>query len=234
MTDFIKCLSYWNIDIDDESLVLFDKYYDLLISWNKKFNLTSVTDREQVYIRHFADSIALMSYVDISGKKILDVGSGAGFPGIPLAIMSGNCDIVLLDSLQKRVGFLEHVISELGIDNADVCWGRAEELGHDLLYREKFDIVTSRAVASLDVLSEYCLPFVKEGGVFVSYKSGDPDEEISSAENAVQSLGGRFSKVENFNIPFTDISRSLIFIEKSSATPEPYPRRPGKPLKKPL
>lgn len=234
MTTFTEILDNWDIDIDDQKLACFEKYYELLISWNERFNLTSVTDKEQVYIRHFSDSIALMHYTDIAGKKILDVGSGAGFPGIVLAIMCSTCEIVLLDSLQKRTVFLESVCKELGLYNVKVLWGRAEETGHDTLYRENFDIVTSRAVAGLDVLCEYCIPFVKFGGMFVSYKSGDSDEEEAGAGNAISVLGGCLLKTEKYNLPFTDISRSLIFIEKSSDTPERYPRRAGKPLKKPL
>lgn len=234
MNSFEERLSFWNIAVDRKELDLFEKYYDILIEWNHKFNLTAVTGRDDVYVKHFTDSIALAHYMDLSGKKILDVGSGAGFPGIPLAIIHDDCNIVLIDSLNKRVGFLDTVISSLGLSNVTAVCDRAEELGHDDNFREQFDVVTSRAVAGLNILSEYCLPFVCDGGMFVSYKGSSVDEELSVSDNALSVLGGTIETVEKYNIPFTDIPRSLIFIRKSSATPDKYPRHAGRPLKKPL
>ncbi|MBR4575397.1 MAG: 16S rRNA (guanine(527)-N(7))-methyltransferase RsmG [Lachnospiraceae bacterium] len=234
MADFKECLSGWNIDISADQLSMFEEYYALLISWNSKFNLTAVTGREDVYIKHFLDSLALLSFCDINDKLILDVGTGAGFPGIPLAIMNAKSDIVLLDSLSKRIFFLETVVDKLNLSNVKCICGRAEELGHDVHFRQSFDIVTSRAVAGLNILSEYCLPFVKSGGSFISYKGPDPDDELRQALNAISLLGGCPPDLQKYNIPFTDIARSLIFIEKSFDTPERFPRRTGKPLKKPL
>ena len=234
MNSFEERLSFWNIAVDRNKLDLFEKYYELLIEWNGRFNLTAVTGREDVYVKHFTDSIALAHYIDLSGKKILDIGSGAGFPGIPLAIICDDCEIVLLDSLNKRVGFLDTVISSLGLSNVKAVCHRAEDLGHNEMYREQFDVVTSRVVAGLNILSEYCLPFVRDGGLFVSYKGSAVDEELSASENALSVLGGEMEKIEKYTIPFTDIPRSLIFIRKSSATPEKYPRHAGRPLKKPL
>ena len=229
-----KCLSEWDIDIDDKKLELFDRYYELLISWNEKFNLTTITEKEDVIIRHFVDSISLMKFTDISGKKLLDVGTGAGFPGIPLKIMAEDCSITLIDSLNKRVRFLDEVISSLEFKGINAVHSRAEDLAKDKEYRETFDIVTSRAVANLSTLSEYCLPFVNIGGLFISYKSINIDDEYVSAEGAVSSLGGRCENIEKFNLPLSDTERSLVFIIKSEHTSERFPRKAGMPLKKPL
>ena len=229
-----KCLSEWDIDIDDKKLELFDRYYELLISWNEKFNLTTITEKEDVIIRHFVDSISLIKFTDISGKKLLDVGTGAGFPGIPLKIMAEDCSITLIDSLNKRVRFLDEVISSLGLKGINAVHSRAEDLAKDKEYRETFDVVTSRAVANLSTLSEYCLPFVNIGGLFISYKSINIDDEYVSAKGAVSSLGGRCENIEKFNLPLSDMERSLVFIIKREHTSERFPRKAGMPLKKPL
>lgn len=233
-TDFVKILTQWNIDIDDRISEMFEKYYALLISWNDKINLTAITDKNDVYIKHFADSIAVLTFTDLSGKTLIDVGSGAGFPGMPLAIMYPDCDILLIDSLRKRTDFLEAVKNELGLSNVKVMHGRAEDLARDIDLRERFDIATSRAVADLSVLSEYCLPFVNINGIFISYKSGNVDDETDNALNAIGILGGKIDRIERFDIPFTDYERSLVYIKKTESTDDRYPRRAGKPEKSPL
>ena len=234
MDIFDKILSEWNIGLSDKQLKLFEMYDELLISWNEKINLTSLTDKEDVFVKHFADSIAVLKYKDLSGKSLLDVGTGAGFPGVPLKIVCPDCKITLADSLNKRIKFLDVLISELDLSGSTAVHGRAEDLASDECYRERFDVVTSRAVANLSTLSEYCLPFVNINGTFVSYKSGMVDDELSCADKAIVTLGGKLSRVEKYSIPFTEYDRSLCFIDKISYTDRKYPRKAGIPLKKPL
>ena len=229
-----KCLARWNIDIDDTKLDMFEEYYKLLISWNDKINLTSVTKKDDVIIKHFTDSLALLNYLDISGKNIIDIGTGAGFPGIPLKIMCPSCNIVLLDSLNKRVSFLDKVINTLGLSGIHAVHGRAEELAFDIDYRERFDLAVSRAVADLRVLAEYCLPFVDLSGLFISYKGGNIEEELSGSIHSISILGGSFDRIEKFLLPATDIERSFVFISKIQNTSDRFPRKAGRPLKKPL
>lgn len=234
MKYFEKCLSQWNIGYDQTVIDRFEKYYDLLISWNEKINLTSIVQKDEVYIKHFVDSISLLNYIDLANKTVLDVGTGAGFPGIALKIVCPECEVVLLDSLNKRVLFLNTVISELGLSGIRAIHSRAEDLANERSHREYYDVVTSRAVANLSTLSEYCLPFVKIGGLFISYKSGNIDEELSASENAIGKLGGKCGSVEKFFLPDTDIERSFIFIDKSEHTAKRYPRKAGTPSKDPL
>ena len=171
MEIFEKILSDWNIDISDRQRLQFDRYFEHLVSWNETINLTSITEMEDVFVKHFADSIALLNHMDLSGKTLIDVGTGAGFPGIPLKIVCPGCKVVLADSLNKRISFLREMIRVLDLDDIIAVHSRAEELGCNIEYREKFDVATSRAVSNLSTLSEYCLPFVHIGGTFVSYKS---------------------------------------------------------------
>ena len=234
MDRFISCLSQMNIDIDDEQLDLFERYYEMLISWNEKINLTSITDREDVYFKHFADSICILRYIDLSGKTVFDVGTGGGFPGIPIKIMCPECKVTLLDSLQKRVGFLNEVISSLELSGIQALHGRAEDVAFDKRFRESSDVCVSRAVANLRTLSEYCLPFVNKNGFFISYKSGSIDDELTEAGNAISVLGGQTDSVEKFSIPGTDYDRSLVFIKKIKNTDKRYPRKAGTPQKKPI
>ena len=231
---FIRILSEWNIDISKEQLKLFERYYDLLIEWNSRINLTTITEKEDVYVKHFADSIALCRYYDLSNRSLIDIGTGAGFPGVPIKIMNPHCHVVLADSLGKRITFLNELISELELSDITAVHGRAEDLAGDVSFREQFDIATSRAVANLSTLSEYCLPFVNINGTFVSYKSGIVDDELSLATNAIRVLGGDTPAVERYSIPFTEYDRSLCFINKRDHTADKYPRRSGIPLKKPL
>ncbi|MBQ9608347.1 MAG: 16S rRNA (guanine(527)-N(7))-methyltransferase RsmG [Lachnospiraceae bacterium] len=224
-----------NIDetlIDDNKLEQFELYYEMLIKKNKVMNLTAITDREEVILKHFTDSIALAKYYEFSNQKLIDVGTGAGFPGIPLKIIFPMLQVTLFDSLNKRIKFLQEVIDELDLKNIEAVHGRAEEGGQDIKMREKFDIAVSRAVANMAVLSEYCLPFVKEGGYFIPYKTLDIDDELDSAKKAISILGGKTEKIEKLDI--SGLGRSFVFIKKIKSTPKAYPRKPGTANKQPL
>lgn len=237
MDQFIKDLKEWNIVLSDEQLILFDKYMDLLLEWNEKINLTAITDIDEIYKKHFLDSLSLIKCIDDLGDKeytLLDMGTGAGFPGIPLKIAFPNLKITLADSLNKRIDFLNIVIDELDLKDINAIHARAEELAHDEKYREQFDVVVSRAVANLSVLSEYCLPFVKVDGIFVSYKSGNSSEEISASKNAIGMLGGKLINTFDFMLPDSDYSRSNVYIKKIKSTEDRFPRKAGTPSKKPL
>ena len=225
MIELKKILSAWNIDIDDKRSDLFERFYDLLIRYNEVMNLTTITRKDEVASKHFADSIALLIYTDLTNRSLIDIGTGAGFPGIPIKIMCPDCEVVLVDSLKKRVGFLNEVIDELELSGISAVHGRAEDLAKDPKYRHSFDIVTSRAVSNLRTLSEYCLPFVKTGGSFISYKSGNIDDELDDSVNAICLLGGSINRSERFIIPSTDYERTLIYIDKIKDTPDKYPRK---------
>ena len=229
-----SCLSEWNIGIDRKQEDLFLRYYDLLIEWNNKINLTAITDKDDVIIKHFTDSISILKYIDPAKKTIIDIGTGAGFPGIPIKIICPSCKVVLLDSLNKRIGFLNEVISSLGLSDIECIHGRAEDIAKDSDHREKYDIVVSRAVSRLNILSEYCLPFVNIDGLFISYKSGSIDEELEEASGAVLKLGGSMGSVERFRLPNSDLERSLVIIKKTGHTMDKYPRKAGVPERKPL
>lgn len=234
MNRLVNLLKQWNIEVNDDQLNQFQKYYEMLIEWNDKINLTAITELEDVIYKHFLDSSALLRFMDLSGKSIIDVGTGAGFPGIVLKILCPLSKVTLLDSLNKRIVFLDEVINELGLTNISAVHGRAEDCAHDKLFRERYDIVTSRAVANLSTLSEYCLPFAKVNGMFIPYKSGNIDEEIICSEKAVSILGSSVEKVEKFVLPETDFDRSLVFIKKNKMTVKQYPRKAGTPTKSPL
>lgn len=213
----------------------FDRYYELLVERNKVMNLTGITDYNEVNLKHFTDSlmiVRLKNMYDVS--ELIDVGTGAGFPGIPIKIAFPHIRVVLLDSLNKRLKFLFDVIEELDLVGIETLHGRAEDHAKTSEYRERFDLCVSRAVANLSILSEYCLPFVKRGGSFISYKSGESDQEITQSENAVNILGGKIVKIDKFLLPDTDIGRSLVQIDKVRETPGKYPRRAGIPAKEPL
>ena len=214
---------------------LFLRYAEMLEDWNSRMNLTAITDFSEVVRKHFLDSCAPLYASSVPvGKTLLDVGSGAGFPGIPLKIMLPDTEIVLLDSLRKRIGFLEDVTAELGLKNVRAVHGRAEDLARDPGFREHFDTVTARAVAPLPVLAEYCVPFVKLKGRFLAYKSGNITQEMADAEKALGLLGAGNTKAESFVLPGTDMERSLIWAEKKRKTPAAYPRRAGSVKKNPL
>lgn len=210
----------------------FESYYKLLIEWNKKINLTRITEPEEVVIKHFVDSLTLLKYCDIKqGASVIDVGTGAGFPGIPLKIARPDIKLTLLDSLNKRLNFLNEVCGQLEI-NADLVHARAEDGAKDNKHREKYDIAVSRAVARLNTLSEYCLPYVKVGGQFISMKGPELTEELSEAKTAIKTLGGMINKVNEFTIK--DSGRTIVVVDKISPTPKQYPRHSSKIKSKPL
>lgn len=225
----------FGIELSDHQLEQFETYYEMLVEKNKVMNLTAITEKNEVIDKHFADSLALIkSGVSLTDQKILDLGTGAGFPGIPLKIAFPELEIVLLDSLNKRIKFLNEVIEALGLEKITAIHGRAEDFAKQKEYREQFDYVVSRAVANLTVLSEYCLPYVKVGGCFIPYKSGEIDEELNNSKKAVQILGGKIEEVVKFQLPDTDIGRSFVKIKKNKNTAKKYPRKAGLPAKEPL
>lgn len=235
MNRLVEKLQKLNIEITENQIRQFQVYYDMLIEKNKVMNLTAITELDEVIDKHFVDSVAIVSKYDMTKSlSLIDVGTGAGFPGIPLKIMFPNLNVVLLDSLNKRVKFLNEVIDELGLTNIYAVHSRAEEGARMKEYREKFDLCVSRAVANLSSLSEYCLPYVKENGYFISYKSGSVDDELVGAGKAIKILGGKVDKCEKIILPDTDIDRSFVFINKIKKTPNKYPRKPGTATKEPL
>lgn len=232
---FEQKLSQMNLTVTDEMKEQFSIYYELLCEWNKVMNLTTIIEFDEVVEKHFLDSLALAAYLDIHPDwKLIDVGTGAGFPGIPLKIMFPKLNVLLADSLNKRVRFLEEVIGRLRLSDICAVHGRAEDLAHKTEYREQFDLCVSRAVAHLSSLSEYCLPFVKRGGVFAAYKSADIAEEVEQSQKAIQILGGKLDRVEQFQLPDTEYQRSFVLMNKIKHTAKKYPRKAGTPVKCPL
>lgn len=233
---FLADLKEWNIEPSEQQLLQLEKYYEMLVEKNKVMNLTAITEYEDVLKKHFLDSLALCQMIDLKEKKVklLDLGTGAGFPGIPLKIFFPELEITLMDSLNKRIIFLQEVIAELGLTKITAVHGRAEETALKPEYREKYDFCVSRAVARLVSLAEFCLPFVKQGGYFVPYKSGEIQVELQEAKFAVRELGGEIINTQEFQLPNSDIHRTLIQIKKIKQTPKKYPRAGGKPLKQPL
>ncbi len=228
-------LSALGITLTDEQKQQFDKFYELLVEWNKVMNLTGITEYEEVNEKHFVDSVSIVKAIDIHKfEKVIDIGTGAGFPGIPLKIVFPHLKIVLLDSLNKRINFLNTVIDELGLKDIETIHGRAEDFAKQADYREQFDLCVSRAVANLSTLSEYCIPYVKKDGMFVPYKSGEIDEEVVQAKKAVHILGGKLEEVVKFQLPGTEIGRSFVKISKVQNTAKKYPRKAGLPSKEPL
>ena len=235
MDKFAEELKKTGITLTERQREQFDRYYELLVERNKVMNLTGITDYDEVNLKHFTDSLTIVRLKDMSKiSTLIDVGTGAGFPGIPIKIAFPHIEIVLLDSLNKRLKFLDDVIRELDLEEIRTLHGRAEDYAKKAKNKEKFDLCVSRAVANLSTLSEYCLPFVKKGGSFVSYKSSGSDEEIKTSENAVNILGGKIEKIEKFMLPDTDIGRALVQIDKVKNTPGRYPRKAGVPAKEPL
>ena len=232
---FDKKLALLGIQLTEKQKQQFDKFYELLVEWNKVMNLTGITEYEEVNEKHFVDSVALVKAVSLNKKQnLIDVGTGAGFPGIPLKIVFPHLKVTLLDSLNKRIKFLDTVIEELGLEHIETIHGRAEDFAKQAHYREQYDICVSRAVANLATLSEYSLPYVKIGGLFIPYKSGEIEEELSHSEKAITILGGKLDQVIKFELPGSEIGRSFVKIEKVKSTAKKYPRKAGLPSKEPL
>lgn len=234
-TQFDKDCKELGISLTESQISQFLRYYELLCEWNEKMNLTAITEYDDVMKKHFVDSLSLACAVDLSGKSsLIDVGTGAGFPGLALKIAFPNLQITLLDSLQKRVLFLNEVIDVLGLTDIEAIHGRAEDFAKPEKLRERYDFCVSRAVANLTTLSEYCLPFVKVGGSFVSYKSEKVSEELNDAKHAIKLLGGKVESQTQLTLPDSDIYRNLVLIRKEKLTPGRYPRKAGLPAKEPL
>ena len=232
---FEQELNELGVRLNDVQKEQFDRYYELLVEWNRVMNLTGITDYDEVNLKHFTDSLTIVRINNMENvSTLIDIGTGAGFPGLPIKIAFPHIKVILLDSLNKRIKFLDKVIEELNLDNVFTLHGRAEDYAKKVEYREQFDTCVSRAVANLSTLSEYCIPFVKEGGNFISYKSAESDEEISHSEKAINLLGGKINRVEKFVLPGSDMRRALVKIDKVKSTPKKYPRKAGMPGKEPL
>ena len=228
-----KKLKFLDFQFCVEQTEQFFDYMKLLIEWNSKMNLTTITDPEEIILKHFIDSITILKEIE-NGSTLVDVGTGAGFPGIPLSIMNPTLKITLVDSLNKRLIFLQEVVNKLDLKNVEIIHARAEEFGQNKKYRESFDISTSRAVANLSTLSEYLIPLVKVGGKVIGMKASEAHEEINQAQKAIQVLGGTIEKIDEFNLPESNIGRTIIVIKKNKNTPTKYPRKPGTPSKEPI
>ena len=221
------------MNIDKEKADLFEEYKKILLEWNEKINLTAITDEKEIILKHFIDSASILKYIN-EGERVIDIGTGAGFPGIPLKIMNNSLNITLVDSLNKRVNFLNEVINKLNLNNICAIHARAEELGRDNNYREMYDVATSRAVANLSTLLEYLMPFIRVGGRCICMKGPNIDEELNNAKNAIKELGGEIEKIDNFYLPNSDNERNIIIIKKISKINFKYPRKAGIPAKEPI
>ena len=228
-----KLMNEIGVDITDIQVSKFYDYMNLLLEWNEKINLTAITKPDEIILKHFVDCLTIQKYIE-KDMSIVDIGTGAGFPGIPLAIMNDRCKFVLVDSLNKRINFLNDVKEKLGLKNVEAIHSRAEEFGQNKLYREKFDFAVSRAVANLSVLAEYLLPAVKVCGKVICMKGSQIEEELNEAGFALKELGGIVKLREEFCLPGTDMKRNVIVIEKVRNTPKKYPRKSGTPAKQPL
>lgn len=232
---FEEDIKKFSITLEKRQVCQFLKYYELLLQWNSFMNLTGITEFSEVMKKHFTDSLSLAGYQDLSKiNTLIDVGTGAGFPGIPLKIAFPHLKVTLLDSLNKRINFLNEVIRELELTEIEAVHGRAEDFARPEKLREKYDLSVSRAVANLSTLSEYCIPFVKKGGIFAAYKSEKGAEELTAAKKAVNLLGGKIIEKKDFALPDSDMSRTIILIQKEKETPKKFPRKVGLPSKEPL
>ena len=224
-----------NVELTDKQADQLMRYKELLVEWNEKMNLTAITEDMEVITKHFLDCLTVQSSIDLAQvKSLVDVGTGAGFPGLVLKIAFPNVHITLIDSLNKRLKFLQHVIDELGLTGIECVHGRAEDLGKNKAYREQFEVCASRAVANLAVLSEYTLPFVKKGGYLIALKGQKLDEELAEGEKAITILGGTIDKLVDVVVPYTDLNHRIAKIKKVKETPKKYPRKAGEPTKAPL
>lgn len=234
-SQFQALLRDHHIEVDEKQLIQFETYFEELVSWNEKMNLTGITEREQVYVKHFYDSLSLAFYVNMREvHSLADIGSGAGFPGIPLKICFPHLKLTIVDSLNKRIQFLQHVVDQLGLHDVELIHGRAEDVARKPIYRDQFDLATARAVARMTVLNEFCLPFVKVGGVFAAMKGSDPSEEIKEAARSMKVLNGKLLASHHFSLPLDHSDRHIVLVNKTAATPKAYPRKAGTPLKSPI
>ena len=232
---FENKLKELNISLSEKQREQFSAFYKLLVEWNKVMNLTGITEKEEVNEKHFVDSLSIVKAIDMNQvQTMIDIGTGAGFPGIPLKIAFPHLKVVLLDSLNKRIKFLNTVIDTLGLKDIQTIHGRAEDFAKQDMHREKYDLCVSRAVANLATLSEYCMPYVKVNGLFIPYKSGEIDEEVVQAKNAIHILGGKTQNVIKFQLPGSEINRSFVKIQKVKNTSKKYPRKAGLPAKEPI
>lgn len=232
---FIEALAAKGISLSPQQLDQYEKYFTLLVEWNEKMNLTAITDKPEVYLKHFYDSISAAFYFDFTKPlHICDVGAGAGFPSLPIKIAFPELRVTIVDSLNKRIGFLEHLTKELGLENVQLIHDRAETFGQNKEHRESYDVVTARAVARLSVLSELCMPLVKVGGTFIAMKGASAEEELEVGKKAISILGGKLHQSFSFTLPQEDSERNLLIIYKEKATPKKYPRKPGTPNKTPI
>ncbi|QHT58655.1 16S rRNA (guanine(527)-N(7))-methyltransferase RsmG [Paenibacillus lycopersici] len=234
-TWFVERLQEQGVALSSLQLQQFQTYYELLVEWNEKMNLTGITEREAVYEKHFFDSISLSFFVDLKDvSSIADIGSGAGFPSLPLKICFPHLRVTIVDSLNKRIQFLQHVVEQLGLQDVTCVHGRAEDIARLPAHRDRYELVTARAVARLSGLNELCLPFARRGGVFASMKGADPDEEVQEAKRSIAELKGKLTNVHHLKLPFEQSDRHIIVISKLSDTPAKYPRKAGLPLKQPI
>ncbi|WP_301170093.1 16S rRNA (guanine(527)-N(7))-methyltransferase RsmG [Brevibacillus nitrificans] len=232
---FAEALAAKGIVLTERQMTQFDQFFHLLVEWNEKMNLTGITEEGQVYNKHFYDSITPSFYFPFEkAESVVDIGGGAGFPSIPLKICFPHLKMTIIDSLNKRMNFLQHVASELGLENVNPVHGRAEERGQEPAHREKYDLVVARAVARMNLLSEFCLPFAKVGGHFVALKGAEMTLELNEAKKAIKTLGGKTRKVETFQLMEEAGERNIVVVEKVEATPKSYPRKAGIPAKKPI
>ncbi len=231
--NLIKECENINLEISLEDANKFYKYMKLLLEWNEKINLTAITEENEVIIKHFIDSLTIYKYLN-EAKSIIDVGTGAGFPGIPIKILNKEIDITLMDSLNKRINFLNEVVKNLNLERISCIHSRAEELGRDKKFREKYDVAVSRAVANMSTLVEYLLPFVKVGGMCICMKGSSIDEELKEAEKAIKMIGGKVEKVEKIILPNSDYERNIVIIRKINNTNSKFPRKAGIPKKEPI
>ena len=235
MKKLAKALELLGVSYQKDTLEKFQRYMELVLEWNEKVNLTSITDAEGFEMKHFVDSVAICGFSQIQeARKVIDVGTGAGFPGIPLAILYPEKEFLLVDSLKKRIKIVDEISREIGLANVAFCHGRAEDLAQKEEYRERFDLCVSRAVANLAVLSEYCIPFVKVGGWFAAYKSGGIEEELKTSLHAIEQLGGHLEENHSIKIEGYELNHQILLIKKIKKTRSKYPRKAGTPAKEPL